>query len=203
MTRFPRIIFDVDNVLADSMSVFCQKASEMLGFKVDKQNIRNHKVIGSIPLTSRTIFRLQSEVWADWKRLAPLEGDLQNKMEAFHMIGFTIYIATAIPLRLTSYVKQWLKKAQIPYDKFFHCSQEYSKSKIDAEALVDDAPEEVQSFIRSGRQGFLYSQPWNFTAKIPGAIRVRNIDHVLKFYGVEKAKGGAYRDIRWLGENRT
>jgi len=184
VTRFPKIVFDVDNVLADSMRVFCQKASKLLGSEINKQHIRNHKVIGSIPLTPRTIFRLQSEVWTEWKKLPPLEENLRNKMEAFHMIGFNIYIATAVPLRLTLYVKKWLKKMQLPYEKFFHCSHEYSKSKIDAEALVDDAPEEIQSFIRSGRQGFLYLQPWNFTAKIPSAIRVRNIDHVLKFYGV-------------------
>jgi len=104
-------------------------------------------------------------------------------------------------LRLIPYVKQWLGKLQISHNKFFHCTKKCSKSDIQAEALVDDAPEEVQSFLRSGRQGFLYSQPWNLAAKIQGAVLVRNMDDILKHYGVGKEKSGAYRDIRWLGKD--
>jgi len=200
VSDFPRIIFDVDNVLADTMTIFCQKASDILGFEVGKQHIENHKVVGSIPLSPQTIFSLQSEVWSDWKMLPPLEDNLPEKMRAFQKIGFEIYVATSTPLRLIPYVKQWLKKSQIPHSKFFHCAKECSKSDIQAEALVDDAPEEVRNFLRSGRQSFLYLQPWNFTSKISGAILVRNMDDILKHYGVRKEKGGAYRDTRWLGK---
>lgn len=62
VTKFPRIVFDIDNVLADSMTIFCQKASSLVGFEVNKQDIKSHKVVGSIPLPPRTIFNLQSEV---------------------------------------------------------------------------------------------------------------------------------------------
>lgn len=201
MSDFPKIIFDVDNVLADTMTSFCRKASKLLGFEVGKQHIKNHKVVGSILLPPQTIFRLQSEVWADWRKLPPLEDNLAEKMHAFQKIGFEIYIATSTPLRLIPYVKHWLKRSQIPHNKFFHCTKECSKSDIQAEALVDDAPEEIKSFLRAGRQGFLYSQPWNLAAKISGAVLVRNIDDVLKHYGVRKGKGGAYRDVRWLGKD--
>ena len=200
MTEFPRIVFDVDNVLADSMTIFCQKASKVVGFEVNKQHIKNHKVVGSIPLSPQTIFNLQSEVWADWKRLSPLEADLYKKMRAFRKIGFEVYVATAVPLRLTPYVKQWLKKTRFPYSEFFHCAKECSKSGIQAEALVDDAPEEIKCFIRSGRQGFLYLQPWNINIRISKAIAVRNLDGVLEYYGVRKGEDGIYRDVRWLGK---
>jgi len=203
VTEFPRIVFDVDNVLADSMTIFCQKASKLTGFEVTKQNIKNHKVVGFIPLTPQTIFKLQSEVWADWKMLPSLESNLCKKMLAFQKIGFDIYVATAVPLRLTPYVKQWLKKMHVPYSKFFHCRKEYSKSGIEAEALVDDAPEEIKCFIRSGRQGFLYLQPWNININISKAIVVRNLDDVLKYYGVRKGEDGIYRDARWLGKIGT
>jgi len=197
VTDFHRIIFDVDNVLADTMTNFCRIASSLAGFKIGKQQIANHKVAGSIPLSPQVIFKLQEEVWKEWKILPPTEDNLLEKMCAFQKIGFKIYIATATALRLVPYVKQWLSKEQIPYNRFFHCHKNCSKSDIEAEALVDDAPEEVQSFLRSGRQGFLYSQPWNSAAKISGAILVKNIDDVLKYYGVRKDEGGAYRDIRW------
>mgnify|MGYP001116753951 CR=1 FL=1 len=197
---FPRIVFDVDNVLADTMTSFCRKASKLVGFKVDKQHIKNHKVVGSIPLPPQAIFSLQSVVWAEWEKLPTVEDNLLKKLHAIQKIGFEIYVATAAPLRLIPYVKQWLKKVQIPHNKFFHCHKGCSKSDIQAEALVDDAPDEVQSFVRCGRQGFLYLQPWNSTAKILGAILVRNIDDVLKHYGVRKEKDGTYRNTRWLGK---
>jgi 5'(3')-deoxyribonucleotidase len=198
VSDFLRIVFDVDNVLADTMTIFCKKASGLLGFEVGKRHIKNHKVVGSIPLQPQMIFSLQSEVWADWKNLPPLEENLSRKMQAFQEIGFEVYIATSIPLRLMPNVKQWLEKLQIRHDKFFHCTRRYCKSDIQAEALVDDAPEEVQGFLRSGRKGFLYLQPWNSTRKIQGAVLVRNIDDVLGHYGIGKDKDGAYRDIRWL-----
>jgi 5'(3')-deoxyribonucleotidase len=202
VTDFRRIVFDVDNVLADTMASFCRKASSLVGFEIDKQRIANHKVVGSIPLSSQAIFRLQEEVWRQWKTLPPLENHLSTKMCAFQEIGFEIYIATAIPLRLVSHVKQWLIKEEIPYSKFFHIQQNCSKSNIKAEALVDDAPEEVRNFLRSGGQGFLYLQPWNATARIPGAIFVNNLDDVLKNYGVMKNEGGSYRDMRWSERDR-
>lgn len=197
MRVFHKIIFDVDNVLADTMTRFCQVASSLVGYEVGKQQIRNHKVVGSIPLSPQAIFNIQEEVWRNWQVMPPLEDNLLEKMCAFKEAGFEIYIATATVPQVVPYVKQWLSKEQIPYTKFFHCYKTCSKRDIEAEVLVDDSPEEVRSFVRSRRQGFLYLQPWNSTAKVLGAILVRNIDDVLNYYGIRKDKHGTYRDIRW------
>ncbi len=198
---FPGIIFDVDNVLADTMTSFCRKASELLGHEVNKQQIKDHKIIGSIPLPPHVIFSLQSEVWAEWRKLRPLEDDLQGKLHTFQKIGFEVYIAASSPSRLKAYVKEWIEELEIPHNGFFHCAENRSKSDIKAEALVDDAPEEIKRFQCPGRQAFLYLQPWNSRAKISDAILVNNIDEVLRHYGFGKGKNGAYRDIRWLGKN--
>lgn len=199
MTDFPSIVFDVDNVLADSMSSFCRKASKLLGFEVTKQRIKSHKVVGSVPLSPQTIFKLQSEVWVDWQNISCIEDNLSQKMCAFHKIGFEVYVATATPLRLIPYVKQWLEKNRVLYSKFFHCQRGRRKSDVQAEALVDDATEEVRSFISSGRLGFLYLQPWNANAEVSKAILVRNLDEVLKYYGVVRTEDGEYKNARWSG----
>jgi len=187
VTDFPRIVFDVDNIFADSMASFCQKASKLVGFEVNKQHIRSHKVVGPFPYLHRPFLIFKVRFGVTGKRLPSLEDNLRKKMLAFRKIGFDIYVATAIPLRLIPYVKQWLRKKQVPYSKFFHCPKECSKSDIQAEALVDDAPEEVKSFIRSGRQGFLYLRPWNTNVNISRAIVVRNLDDILKYYGVSQS----------------
>lgn len=199
MTDFPKIVFDVDNVLADTMGVFCEKASKLVGFKVSKKHIRSHKVVGSIPLSPETIFRIQTEVWSAWDVLPLLEEDLYEKMNSFKKIGFDIYIATAVPSKLVPYVEKWIRNKGIPFSKFFHCPKKRPKSRIQAEALVDDSPEEVRRFVSSRRQGFLYHQPWNIKSKIPKASVVKNLDDVLRHYGVKKGENGVYRDIRWSG----
>lgn len=197
VVEFPKIIFDVDNVLADTMGIFCKKASKLVGFEVNKKQIKSHKVVGSIPLSSETIFRIQTEVWCEWNLLPLLEEDLCEKMDAFKKIGFDLYIATAVPSRLVTYVEKWIKSKEIPFSKFFHCPKKHPKSQIEAEALVDDSPEEVSRFTSSQKQGFLYLQPWNIKSKIPKAIVVENLDDVLKYYGVKKGGNGLYKDIRW------
>lgn len=199
MVEFPRIVFDVDNVLVDTMGVFCKKASELLGFEVNKEQIQSHKVVGSIPLSPQTIFRIQGEVWSNWNKLPPLENDLCKKMLALKKIGFEIFVATCVPARLVPCVKKWINSKEIPLSKFFHCAKR-SKSQIQAEALVDDSPEEIRRFTSSRRQGFLYLQPWNITSKIPKAIAVKSLDDVLKHYGTKKGENGVYRDVRWSGE---
>jgi len=194
---FPRIIFDVDNVLADTMGVFCKKASDLLGSKVCKEQIGSHKVVGSIPLSPKTIFRIQTEVWSNWDMLPSLEVDLSEKMGSFKKIGFEIYIATAVPSRLVRFVKKWIESKELHFSKFFHCPGSHSKSEIQAEALVDDSQEEITRFVKSGRQGFLYLQPWNIKSNIPKAVVVKSLDDILNYYGVIKDKNGVYRDVRW------
>jgi len=199
VTEFPKIVFDVDNVLANTMKVFCEKASKLIGFEVTKKQIRSHKIVGSIPLPPETIFRIQTEVWSDWAVLPVLERNLYEKMDSFKKIGFEVYIATAVPSKLVPYVEKWIRSKRIPFSKFFHCSKKRPKSLIQAEALVDDSPEEVRRFVSSRRQGFLYRQPWNINSKVAKAIVVQNLDDVLRHYGVEKGENGVYRDIRWSG----
>jgi len=133
-----KIMFDVDNVLADSMTCWCKKASQYSKSAVSKNDVRSHK----------------------------------------------IYIATSRPKRLTDFVLQWLDKMKIYYDSFHSLGPRQLKAKIGADALVDDAPEQIQEFVRTGRVGFIYNQPWNAKAKIRKAIRVRKVNDVLAHYGI-------------------
>ena len=164
------------------MSIFCQKASVVLGYRLEIQQIKHHKVVCSIPLAPRVIFNLQCEVWAEWMTLPSLELDLAQKMNRFRELGFEIYVATGTPHRNVEYVKRWLQRMEVPYRRFFHCPKEGAKSGIRCEALVDDSPDEIKQFIRKGRQGFLYLQPWNASTNIPKAITVKNLSEILEYY---------------------
>ena len=179
-----KIMFDVDNVLADSMTCWCKKASQFLKSPITKNDVRSHKIVGSVPIPPRKIFELQDQVWKEWESLPPTESDLDRKLKILKENGFEIYIATSRPKRLTDCVLQWLNKMKIYYDIFYSLGPRQSKTKISADALVDDAPEQIREFVRTGRVGFIYNQPWNMKAKIRKAIRVKKVDDVLAHYGM-------------------
>lgn len=183
-----RIAFDVDNVLADSMTCWCRKASEKLGKTVTREQIKSHKIVGSIKISYYEIIKLQDEVWEEWKDLPLTEEDLSGKLDAFRHNGFQVLVVTSRPLRSSNLVRNWLSNNNIPYDEFHSIGPYRSKSEIDADALVDDAPEHIQDFVQHGRTGFLYAQPWNRNVRIEKAIDVKTIGEVLEYYGLPKAE---------------
>lgn len=179
-----RIAFDVDNVLADSMTCWCRKASDKLGKVITKEQIRSHKILGSVKLSYSEIIRLQDEVWEEWKDLPPTEQDLSKKLDVFRRNDFQVLIVTSRPLRSSDFVRNWLLNNNIPYDEFYSIGPYRLKSEINADALVDDAPEHMRDFVRHGRTGFLYAQPWNRNVKAEKIIRVKSVGSVLQFFGL-------------------
>jgi len=189
------IVFDVDNVLADSMSCWCTKASKHLKAPITKDCIRSHKIVGSVQMPAAKIFELQDQVWEGWATLPSTESHLDRKMEILRENGFKIYIATSRPKRLTECVLKWLDKMNIVYDQFFSLGPRELKTRISADALVDDAPEQIRAFVRADRVGFIYDQPWNVKARIRKAIRVRKTDDILAYYRLLDAKKEASRSL--------
>lgn len=194
------IVFDVDNVLADSMSCWCIKASKHLKSPITRDRIRSHKIVGSVQMPAAKIFELQDQVWEGWEALPPTESDLDQKMEILRGNGFKIYIATSRPKRLTECVLKWLNKMNIVYDQFFSLGPREPKTRISADALVDDAPEQIRAFVRTDRVGFIYDQPWNVKARIRKAIRVRKTDDILAYYRLLDAKKEPSRSLLEFSE---
>jgi 5'(3')-deoxyribonucleotidase len=176
-----RIIFDVDNVLADSITCWCKKASSHLGYPVSKEDIKSHKIVGSVPMLPREIFRLQDEVWREWRQLPPTEEDIPEKLLILKNRGFKVYIATSRPLRSASLVRSWINHMRIPYDCFYPLGPFKVKAEIDSDFLVDDAPDQILSYIAKERTGFLYEQPWNRKVDIPKAVVIHNITELLSY----------------------
>jgi len=181
-----KIAFDIDNVLADSMTCWCKKATKHLGRIVTKEEIKSHKIVGSVPMSAPEIFKLQDQVWTEWRDLHTTEDNLSQKLDILRKNSFQVFVVTSRPLRSIDSVKKWLARQKIPYDEFHAIGPYKSKSKIKADALVDDAPDQISEFIRTGRTGFLYAQPWNRNVKVRGTVFVKSISDVLKFYELEE-----------------
>lgn len=164
------------------MSQWCLKATRFLGSQIAKEDITDHKIVGTVPIPPRIIFRLQDEVWAEWESLPPTEPHIAEKVKALRDQGLHVCVVTSRPLRSIAYVKKWLTKMKIDYDEFSSLSPHQSKIIVKADALVDDAPEHIREFVRVRRTGFLYKQPWNTKIKIPKAIIINSFDDVLEHY---------------------
>ena len=141
MKDLEEIIFDVDNVLADTIGCWCKKASEHLGYVVSKKDIKSHKIVGSVSMLPKDIFRLQEEVWAEWEKLSPTESNLAEKLKTLRDGSFKIHVATARPMRSRTFVMNWLELMRIQYDGFHSLGPYRYKAEISCDALVDDAPE--------------------------------------------------------------
>lgn len=137
---FEKIVFDVDNVLADSTNCWCTKASEYLGSEILKKQIKNDKIVGSVPLSALEIYRLQDQVWEEWEKLPPTEEGIPEILQNLTNLGCKVIVATCRPKRSTPLVLHWLKKTGITYDSFYSLGPYRAKADIDCDILVDDAP---------------------------------------------------------------
>jgi 5'(3')-deoxyribonucleotidase len=180
MPSISSLAVDVDNVLADSISRWCVLAKN-LGYSVAKDQIMSHKLVGSVPIEPDQIFRIQDAVWMDWRNLSPTEPSLHITMAELKRRLVKIVVVTSGPSRHRSGIESWLRARNLPFDEFYSLGPRVSKTTVMTDALVDDAPEAVSSFISTGRQGFLYSQPWNKNAKIRNAIVIRTLRDILQY----------------------
>ena len=175
------IAFDVDNVLADTISAWCNLLHEIKGIVIEKANIKSHKIVGSVRLSPQIIFSTLDRVWENWKQLPMTENDIPEYIEQIKKKGYNIFIVTNRPLRSKKYVESWIANNGIVYDQLYFLGPYSSKVDIKVDYLVDDAPEHLEEFIKTGRIGFLYNQPWNARFTMKNSIRVNTISEVI-FY---------------------
>ena len=173
-----RIAFDIDNVLADTISKWCEEMNTSYGLKIKKKDIKNHKIAGSVDLNPKLIYKKLDQIWENWKKLPMTEDDISGFINELKDKNIIIYVVTCRPLRSIKYVKNWLTFNEINYDEFYPLGPYKSKAVIDSEYLVDDAPEHIKSFISKGEKAFIYDQPWNKHIVKEGVYRIESIKEI-------------------------
>lgn len=104
------IAFDIDNVLADTISTWCRRVYDLKGKKFNKKNIKSHKIVGSVKMSPTNIYKILDQVWENWNSLPMTEKNLPNKIRKIQSKGYDISIVTCRPKRSKPFVKNWLKK---------------------------------------------------------------------------------------------
>ena len=179
-----KIAFDVDNVLADTINLWCKKVNNITGLKIIKDDISNHKIVGSVSLSPKFIYRIMAQIWEEWESLPMTEENIPEYISELEENDFVIYIVTSRPKRSEKYVIKWLNKNKLKYNKFYAIGPYSSKSKINSDFLVEDAPEHIVKFIKSNRFAFIYDQPWNRNLNLDNTLRIKSIREILFYFNI-------------------
>jgi 5'(3')-deoxyribonucleotidase len=171
------VVIDVDNVLADSIRTWCKLVKERLAVDIKFENITSHKLVGCVPFTPAQIFDLQDNVWGNWPQLPTTEEGIPHILEQLQGMDYRINLATSGPVRHVRYVRKWLARNRIPYDKFENVK---NKSNLSADILVDDAPEEIRAFASTKRSAFLYDRPWNRALANGRFLRITKLSQLIQ-----------------------
>lgn len=175
------IAFDVDNVLADTISTWCDRINQLTDSTILKDQIKNHKIVGSVKINPRYIYKILDQVWEEWEILPMTEESIPSIMKDIKSLGFKISIVTSRPTRSKPLVIKWLRANEIFHDELLFLGPFKSKSIITNEYLVDDASEHISQFTSTGRIGFIYNQPWNVNLEEENIIRISSIEEVLDY----------------------
>jgi 5'(3')-deoxyribonucleotidase len=79
---------------------------------------------------------------------------LEKLYKVYHLV-----IATNRPSETEQYTVSWLRK-NFKFHEFIN-TREVGKDSLGLDVLVDDNPENIKSFARTGKKALLFSQPWN------------------------------------------
>lgn len=181
MTSTPeKIIFDVDNVLADSIGAFIEKIKLQYDVEIDRMRITNPKLIGSVNLKPNEIFEMQTSCWKDYRSISLLDPEIIDLLVFLKQERYEILIASSSPRRNWENMERWLKYKGLVYDSFHGIPYGGHKSAIDASYLVDDSLDEIYAFIKNLTVGILFAQPWNQSyIKDPMIYRISTVNQIL------------------------
>jgi len=182
------IAFDVDNVLADTLTVWVSKVNKKHRLGLTLEDIRSHKNPGLGYLEPWQTYSMLDRVWDEWETIPLSDINTLKVLDQLSKIDLSIDIATSRPERSLPNVKKWLELHNIPYDTFYGLGPRKSKKDIKSDYLVDDAPEHIRDFAKTGRTAIVYTKPWNLRINGNNIVRVSNFDEIQDVVEKERKK---------------
>lgn len=87
-------------------------------------------------------------------------------VRALRDAGHELYLVTHRPKSAVRDTTAWLElhfgsEDPYPWSGLHILSNQESKTMVDADLLIDDKPENISEWQASGREGILFSRPWN------------------------------------------
>ncbi len=156
-----RIAVDLDGVLAETMTAWCEKANEELGTRLKLDDIDSWASWMKLGVTKDQFYRLLDSAWDDWENIPPTEAGLARKVAKLRPLG-TVDIVTGRSRRTVDSARSWLEEHSIPFERFVRVSRVRDKVYLDYDVYIDDAPDLMPLISRNPvKHGILYERPWN------------------------------------------
>ncbi|WP_455285717.1 5' nucleotidase, NT5C type [[Eubacterium] cellulosolvens] len=166
-----RIGVDLDGVLAEPMTVWCDLYSKRHDESLSLEDIRAWEVWKVVKISRDEFFRTLDDAWLKWERIPATEEDVAQQVKLLREFG-TVDVVTGRSLRTVGPAKEWLKTHSIPYDRFVRTESTLAKIHLDYDVFVDDSPRLMELIAsRSIALGILYTRPWNRDVRTSSVIR--------------------------------
>lgn len=162
---------DLDGVLAEPMTVWCDMYNKRHGQSLSLEDIRVWEVWKVVKISRDEFFRTLDDAWLEWERIPTTEEGVGEQVNLLREFG-TVDVVTGRSIRTVGPAKQWLKAHSIPYDRFVRTESTLAKIHLDYDVFVDDSPRLMELIAsKSTALGVIYTRPWNRDAQLPPVIR--------------------------------
>jgi len=166
-----RVGVDLDGVLAEPMTVWCDMYNKRHGQSLSLEDIRVWEVWKVVKISRDEFFRTLDDAWLEWERIPATEEGVAEQVNLLREFG-TIDVVTGRSVRTVGCAKAWLKARSISYDRFVRTESTLAKIHLDYDVLVDDSPRLMELIAsRSTALGIMYTRPWNSDVQLPPVIR--------------------------------
>ena len=170
-----KIAVDLDGVLAETMTAWCEKANKELGTRLKLDDIDSWASWMKLGVSKDQFYRLLDSAWDDWENVPPTETRLAGKVARIQSLGI-VDIVTGRSRRTVESARNWLEQHKIPFERFVRVPGVRDKVYLDYDVYIDDAPDLMPLISRNPvKHGILYERPWN-----------RNMHDMPRIFKVEK-----------------
>lgn len=180
MPRKKRVAVDVDGTLADVMPMWVEVYNEEYSRNLDYRSINKWAFFNDLGISTREFFRIFSKAWARWEEIKPTEENIAESMKTLYQLS-SLDIVTGRSRDTLRYVKNWLEKHQLSYNRFVAVSAWQHKIYLPYEFYIDDSPDLARLASRSKKMVLLYNQPWNVGIKEGAWVkRINNLGEAIE-----------------------
>lgn len=166
-----RIGVDLDGVLAEPMTVWCDLYNRRHGGSLSLEDIRAWEVWKVVKISRDEFFRTLDDAWLKWETIPATEEDVGQQVKLLRELG-TVDVVTGRSIRTVGPAKQWLKAHSVTYDRFVRTASTLAKIHLEYDVFVDDSPRLMELIAsKSLALGIIYTRPWNRDVQISSVVR--------------------------------
>jgi uncharacterized protein len=169
-----RIALDLDGVLAETMTAWCEKANQEFGTRLKLDDLDSWASWVKLGVSKDQFYRLLDDAWDDWEHVPPTEPGIAGKVAKIHGFG-EVDIVTGRSRRTVEGARNWLSHYKVPYGRFVRVPGVKDKVLLDYDVYIDDAPDLMRLVSKNPViRGVLYERPWNRDLpELRGVFRVK------------------------------